>query len=91
MALKPQRQIQDGRVGTGTGSDIALRLPGQGANAVPAAIRQWFGIYQQELHRTSQKLWSAAGIHHSLQPGAKRDGGAGNPHLEGSMRTPPPV
>ena len=29
MALKPQRQIQDGRVGTGAGFDSALRLPGQ--------------------------------------------------------------
>ena len=48
MALKPQRQIQDGRVGTGTGFDRALRLPGQGANPVPAAIRQCFGVYQQE-------------------------------------------
>ena len=44
MALKPQREIQDGRVGTGTGSDSALRLPGQGANPVPIAIRQWLGI-----------------------------------------------
>lgn len=45
-------RIQDGRVGTGTGSDRAPRLPGQGANPVPVAIRQWPSIYQQELHRT---------------------------------------
>jgi hypothetical protein len=30
------------------GSDRALRLPAKGANPISAAIRQWFGISQQE-------------------------------------------
>ena len=39
VALESQQEIQDGRVCTGAGFDRALRLPGQSANPVPAAIR----------------------------------------------------
>lgn len=45
-----------------------LWLLGKSPDVVPAAFGEWLGLDQQELHRAGQELWTAAGIHHALQP-----------------------
>jgi predicted regulator of amino acid metabolism with ACT domain len=47
--------------------------------------------YRTVVHLFGQKLWAATGVHHALQPGAKRDGRAGDQDTQGAVRTPPPL
>jgi hypothetical protein len=58
---------------------------GQGAQAVPITVGQRLGLHKPQLQSAGQELWSATGVHHPLQPRAKRHGGAGDPHTQRPM------
>ena len=60
--------VQRSGVGLGAGPNCSKWLPGQGQKSVPVEVRQWPDFYQPQLHGAGQKLWAAAGVHHSLQP-----------------------
>lgn len=73
------------------GVDCQVRLSGQGPAPVPVEVRQRSGVHQPQLHGLGQKLWPAAGVHHPVQPGAKRHGRARDQNAQRPMRAPPPL
>ena len=58
---------------------------------VPVEVRQRSGVHQPQLHGLGQKLWPAAGVHHPVQPGAKRHGRTRDQNAQRPMRTSPPL
>ena len=78
----------DGQCCAGASADRSVRHAGARSGAVSAAIRQWLGLHESELHGTGSQLRFEAGIHHAALPAAERHGGARDPIAEGAMRTP---
>ena len=64
---------------------------GQGAQALPVTVRHQLGLHKPQLYSASQELRSATGVHHPLQPRAKRHGRAGHPHTQRPMRASSPI
>jgi len=65
LASVSQRQIEDRRIGTRAGADRLPRNIGSHTSAFPAALRQWPGLHQSQLHRPCAQLRDSSGAHHA--------------------------
>lgn len=74
---------------TGARPDQPVRHPRQGSAGVPAAVRQWVGLHQPDIHGAGAQLRPEAGVHHAALPSAEWHGRARDPNAERAMRTSP--
>lgn len=77
--------------GSGAGVDQPLRHARPRPPTVPAALGQRTGVHQPALHAAGLQLRLESGLHHAALLATERHGRARHSHVEGAVRTPPPL